>query len=53
MRALVCSDVAAKLSVAEILQLDRDSHPIAILSKTNCPTADVFVLPVFFDAGPR
>jgi hypothetical protein len=37
----VSSDVAAQLSVAEILQFDRDSHPIAILSKTNCPDADV------------
>ena len=32
---------AAQLSVAEILQFDRGSHPIAILSKTYCPTAGV------------
>src|ERR1700675_29401 len=40
----VSSDVAAQLSVAEILQFDRDSHPIAILSKTNCPPAHVCVV---------
>ncbi|MCU1296268.1 MAG: hypothetical protein JWO91_546 [Acidobacteriaceae bacterium] len=42
----VSGNVAAQLSVAEILQFDRDSHPKAILSKTNCPTANVRVVPV-------
>jgi len=41
----VSGNVAAQLSVAEILQFDRDSHPIAILSKTNAqPPTFVLVL---------
>ena len=46
-------NVAVQLSVAEILQFDRDSHPIAILSKTNCPAADVCVVPARLTVAPR
>jgi len=35
----VSGNVAAQLSVAEILQLDCDSHLIVILSEPDCPSA--------------
>ena len=46
-------DIAAQLSVTEILQFDRDSHPIAILSKTNCPASDVCIAPARSTGAPR
>jgi len=49
----VSGNVTAQLSVAEILQFDRDSHPMAILSKTNCPAADVCVVPARLTAALR
>jgi hypothetical protein len=49
----VSGNVTAQLSIAEILQFDRDSHPMAILSKTNCPAADVCVVPVRLTAALR
>ena len=49
----VCSDVAAQLSVSEILWLNCYSHPITILSKTNCPTAVVCVGPARLTGAPR
>jgi hypothetical protein len=33
------SNLSAQLSVPEILQLNRDSHHMEILSKTQCPSA--------------
>jgi hypothetical protein len=41
------------LSVEEILQFDHDSHSIAILAKTNCPTIDVCVGPARLTGAPR
>jgi hypothetical protein len=35
----VRGDLPAQLSVPEILQLNRDSHLIGILSKARCPSA--------------
>ena len=33
------SNLPAQMSVPEILQFDRDSHLMGILSKARCPTA--------------
>jgi hypothetical protein len=35
----VRGDLSTQLGIAEILQLDRDSHHVTILSKTHCPSA--------------
>ena len=35
----VRGDLSAQLDIAKILKLDRDSHPVTILSKTHCPLA--------------
>jgi hypothetical protein len=46
----VSGNVAAQLSIAEILQFDRDSHPIGN-SIQDCRAPDVCVVPVRFDSG--